>query len=217
MTAPTYADIWRTLSAVDVSPYVEIIPGRGKGLSYLAWPHAWACLMAAYPQAEVEFERFRSAEGAELDVMIYPDGSAAVSVTVRIGECARSVSLPVMDNKHNAIINPDSRTISDTRQRALVKVLGFFGLGLSLWSDTPPKAATRPKAAKPAAAGASDESRAAMTLCDQIAHADTESELLEIGHRVGDLLVSEEWRGHVRPIWQARLEEIRFSQDEPRK
>ncbi len=43
------AEIWQTLSAVDVSAHVE----KRAGLSYLSWAWAWGVLMEHYPQASV--------------------------------------------------------------------------------------------------------------------------------------------------------------------
>ena len=61
--------------------------------------------------------------------MFYPDGSASVHVTVSIGDLARSMWLPVMDNRNNAISNPTSRQISDAKMRCLVKCIAILGLG----------------------------------------------------------------------------------------
>ena len=61
--------------------------------------------------------------------MFYPDGSASVHVTVSIGDLARSMWLPVMDYKNNAIANPSARQISDAKMRCLVKCIAMFGLG----------------------------------------------------------------------------------------
>jgi len=61
--------------------------------------------------------------------MFYPDGSASVHVTVSIGNLARSMWLPVMDYKNNAIANPSARQISDAKMRCLVKCIAMFGLG----------------------------------------------------------------------------------------
>lgn len=110
-----YKEIWDRLSAVDVSKKVE----KKMGLSYLSWAWAWGVLMQNYPDATYVFH----------DVITESDGSATVSVTVKIGECERMMWLPVMDHRNNAIPNPDSRKISDSKMRCLVKCLAMFGLG----------------------------------------------------------------------------------------
>ena len=116
----SYAEIWNTLSKVDVSAHIE---KKGR-LDYLSWANAWSMLMAHYPQAEfrIHKEKRRGDETVEC------------RVTVTIDECSRTMWLPVMDNKNNAVQAPDMRQISDTRMRCLVKCLSLFGLGISLYS-----------------------------------------------------------------------------------
>lgn len=116
VSAPTYAEIWATLSKIDVSKHVE----KKQGLSYLSWAWAWGVLMQHYPQAEYDFTDHQE---------LHPDGSVTVHCTVMIGSCVRSMWLPVMDHRNNAIKNPDARKISDTKMRCLVKCLAMFGLG----------------------------------------------------------------------------------------
>lgn len=123
----SYSEIWNTLSAIDVSAHVE----KKQNLSYLSWAWAWGVLMSKYPQATYEFH----------PVAIEGDGSATVSVTVTIDECSRSMWLPVMDHRNNAIVKPDSRKISDSKMRCLVKCLAMFGLGHYIYAgeDVPDK------------------------------------------------------------------------------
>ena len=49
------------------------------------------------------------------------------------------MQLPVMDNRNNAITNPDSRKISDAQMRCLAKNIACFGIGLYIYagSDLP--------------------------------------------------------------------------------
>ena len=121
----TAAEIWKTLSRVDVSKHVE----KKAGLSYLSWAWAWDVLMEHYPEARYYF----------LENEIHPDHSVTVSCEVQIGDVKRVMWLPVMDHRNRAIENPDARQISDAKMRCLVKCLGIFGLGLSLYagSDLP--------------------------------------------------------------------------------
>jgi hypothetical protein len=137
----TAAEVWKTLSRVDVSEHVE----KKAGLSYLSWAWAWGVLMEHYPEARYYF----------LENEIHPDHSVTVTCEVQIGDVKRVMWLPVMDHRNRAIENPDARQISDAKMRCLVKCLGIFGLGLSLYagSDLPmhepdekPKAKPQPKA-----------------------------------------------------------------------
>jgi hypothetical protein len=49
------------------------------------------------------------------------------------------MQLPVMDNRNNAIKNPDTRKISDATMRCLAKCIACFGIGLYIYagSDLP--------------------------------------------------------------------------------
>ena len=140
----TYKAVWETLSKVDCNDHVK---SKG-GLSYLSWAWAWGILMENYPDATYEF--FNECR----DEM----GHVEVWCRVRIGELERTMWLPVMDYKNNAMKNPDLRKISDTRMRCLTKCIGMFGLGHYIYAgeDLPsgpdePEQKTAPKAeAKPA-------------------------------------------------------------------
>lgn len=116
----TYESIWQTLIKVDVSRHVE----KKNGLSYLSWAWAWGVLMEEFPSAAYEFDPHE----------LHNDGTVTVHCTVRIGNCHRSMWLPVMDFKNAAIRNPDARKISDTRMRCLVKCISMFGLGHAIYA-----------------------------------------------------------------------------------
>ncbi len=132
------AEIWQTLSGVDVSEHVQ----KRAGLSFLSWAWAWGVLMEHYPQAAVTFERF---EGR--DVMTYADGTCSVHVSVEIDGITREMWLPVMDHRHKAVSQPTARQISDAKQRACCKAFALFGLGHYIYAgeDLPP--AETPEAA----------------------------------------------------------------------
>lgn len=118
--AVTYEKIWQTLVRVDVSKHVE----KKNGLTYLSWAWAWGVLMEEFPNATYEFDPHE----------FHNDGTVTVHCTVRIGSCYRSMWLPVMDYKNNAIRNPDARKISDTRMRCLVKCISMLGLGHAIYA-----------------------------------------------------------------------------------
>ena len=92
-------------------------------LSYLSWSRAWYLLCQNYPDAKYLYHEPKKFE----------DGTLEVAVTITIGECSRSATLPVMDYKNNSIINPDSRQINDNKQRCFTKAIAMFGLGISLY------------------------------------------------------------------------------------
>lgn len=117
----TAADIWRTLSAVNVNEHIE----RKNGFSYLSWAWAWGVLMQHYPEAEFEFEA--DANGDE--VFVFSDGSCEVRCIITIAGVSRRMWLPVMNHRNDPIKNPHARDINDTRMRCLVKCMALFGLG----------------------------------------------------------------------------------------
>jgi len=111
---------WATLSAIDCSKHVE----KKAGLSYLSWAWAWATLMEEFPSSAFAFHPDQSLE----------DGSVMVSCTVTVEGQPRTMWLPVMDNRNNAIKHPDARKISDARMRCLVKAIAMHGLGLYIYA-----------------------------------------------------------------------------------
>ncbi len=142
MTTEFAKKIWDDLNTFDCSSMVE----KKGNLNYLSWANAWTTLMSVYPASTF-------ASDGELR---QPDGSIEVKVMVTVAEydlfITRTMSLPVMDNRNNAILAPNARDISDTRMRCLVKCIALFGLGLSLYRgediprDNPPAKASKPAA-----------------------------------------------------------------------
>ena len=132
---PTAKEIWDTLSKVDVSAHTE---DRG-GLTYLSWAWAWGVMMEHYPDLEVRWHGQRDDAGIMHDIQVYPGGSSMVNCSVTIGDVTRDMWLPVMDYRHKAIANADSRSISDARMRCLTKCFALFGLGHYIYAgeDTP--------------------------------------------------------------------------------
>ena len=114
------SEVFKTLSKLDCSKHIE---KKGK-LSYLSWTWAWQKLMEHYPSSSFEFHANEVLE----------DGSVTVSCTVTVEGIARTMWLPVMDNRNDAIKNPDSRKISDAKMRCLVKCIALHGLGLYIYA-----------------------------------------------------------------------------------
>lgn len=111
--------VWETLSKIDVSSKIE----KKGNLSYLSWAWAWGTLKSHYPESHYTFR----------DTVFLPDNTVEVWVDMTVVDGEKSQThemwLPVMDNRNNAIQNPDARKISDTRMRCLVKAIAMFGLG----------------------------------------------------------------------------------------
>jgi len=117
----TYKEVWDNLSKIDCSDKVE---KKGK-LSYLSWAWAWGILQEHYPQAQYIFYQ---GEG-DVPYVRYPDGTGEVRCRVSIDNLTREMTLCVMDFKNNAVKNPNSSQVNNSKMRCLTKCLAMFGLG----------------------------------------------------------------------------------------
>lgn len=106
---------WEKLSAIDCGGKIE---KRGS-LSYLSWAWAWGILLSHYPDSQHEC----------LPDDRHEDGTVMVNCAVTVDGITRKMWLPVMDNRNNAITNPNARQISDARMRCLAKCIAMHGLG----------------------------------------------------------------------------------------
>lgn len=138
VSAEKAKEIWTTLSQIDVTPYVE----KKVGLTYLPWAWAWGMLMEHYPDSNFHFERHES--GSE--VWFFPDGSCEVRCVLNVSGVTRRCWLPVMDNRNNAVKEPDARDINDTKMRCLVKTIALFGLGHYIFAGESAPASKEAKA-----------------------------------------------------------------------
>lgn len=122
-TTTLMARIWADLSAINVNEHIQ----KKGNLSYLSWTWAWSTLMSKYPESYYVFDDRKQDDGSMMVECV---------LTVHQGEevATRTMWLPVMDHKNKAIINPDTRAVSDTRMRCLVKCLAMFGLGFYIYA-----------------------------------------------------------------------------------
>jgi len=117
--------------ALDVSNLVKKYP-KG-GMEYLPWSVCLMLMKRHYPSFSFTNELF---DGKP--VMYLPDGSAIVSVLIvdtADGRTSLPSHFPVMTGfNHSSAIDPDSRAITDSIQRAKAKVLAeVTGIGLNVW------------------------------------------------------------------------------------
>jgi len=124
-----YREVWDKLSKIDCTEKAE----KKMGLTYLSWAWAWGILMEHYPDSQFEVvyftHLFTPDDGKKYPYEVHPDGTATVWIKVCVNGAWRKMWLPVMDNRNNAVKNPNARQISDTTMRCLVKGLALFGLG----------------------------------------------------------------------------------------
>lgn len=111
----TYND----LRKINVNEHTE---KKGQ-LTYLSWTWAVDQLLQADPNATWDFPEPKYFGET---VMVFCNVTA-------LGKTMR-MQLPVMDNRNNAIVNPDSRKISDATMRCLAKCIACFGIGLYIYA-----------------------------------------------------------------------------------
>lgn len=131
-------EIWETLSAINLEGYTKQLK-HANNATYLPWSNAWTLIMQRYPESSFKHSDPSERENKSVEVWC--------ELTIRDGEktAKRDMWLPVMDGKNNAIFDPSTRAISDTRMRCLVKCASLFGLGIHLYSgEDLPKMDTAP-------------------------------------------------------------------------
>ena len=114
------SNVWKTLSAIDVSNHID----KKGGLHYLSWGWAWSTLCEHYPDSIYSYTEPRWCDKTN---------TVEVEVTVTVEGKAVTMWLPVMDFRNKAVENPTSRDISDARIRCLVKAIAMHGLGMCLY------------------------------------------------------------------------------------
>lgn len=110
---------FKELREINVNEYVE---KKGQ-LKYLSWTWAVDTLLQNDPDATWEFPEPKYFGET---VMVFCNVTA-------LGKTMR-MQLPVMDNRNQAIPNPDSRKISDATMRCLAKCIACFGIGLYIYA-----------------------------------------------------------------------------------
>lgn len=113
------------LYSIDINPHIE---KDYKGLSYLSWATAYKLAMDNDPN--MSYEILEDNDG----IPFFTRGQVNLVKTkvTMFGE-TKSMILPVMDNKHNAVSEPNSRQINDNIMRCLAKNIAMFGIGLPLY------------------------------------------------------------------------------------
>jgi len=107
------------LRKINVNEHIE----RKGNLSYLSWAWAVDTLLCEDPMATWTFHAPVS----------YGETMMVFCTVTALGK-SMTMHLPVMDNKNNAVKNPDSRKISDAMMRCLAKCIATFGIGLYIYA-----------------------------------------------------------------------------------
>lgn len=110
---------YKTLRQINVNEHTE---KKGQ-LTYLSWTWAVDTLLQHDDTATWDFPEPKYFGET---VMVFCNVTA-------LGKTMK-MQLPVMDNRNNAIVNPDSRKISDATMRCLAKCIACFGIGLYIYA-----------------------------------------------------------------------------------
>lgn len=110
---------FNVLRKINVNEHTE----KKGNLTYLSWTYAVDTLLQHDPMATWEFPEPKYFGET---VMVFCNVTA-------LGKTMR-MQLPVMDNRNNAISNPDTRKISDATMRCLAKCIACFGIGLYIYA-----------------------------------------------------------------------------------
>ena len=118
-------EIFDELYGININPHIE---QDYKGLSYLSWATAYKLAMDKDPAMNYEIVQDND------DMPFFSRGDVHIVKTkvTMFGE-TKEMFLPIMDNKHNAVANPNSRQVNDNIMRCLAKNIAMFGIGLPLY------------------------------------------------------------------------------------
>jgi len=98
-------------------------------LTYLSWAWAWAEVLKIDPASTWEVCEF-----VGMPMVILPDQTAMVKVSVTIRGDKKTSWLPVMDHKNKAIAGPDAFQVNTAIMRCLAKAIAMHGLGLYIYA-----------------------------------------------------------------------------------
>lgn len=129
MDTLTKAQIWATLSEIDVTPYCTESEVYGDlVIKYVPWMRAHEIMMAHYPEYTWDFTE--DPQGRECHY--FDDGSAEVRCRMTIGEHTNITYLPI-HRGGKPITSPSATDINTAKQRCRVKAMAEFGLGYQMW------------------------------------------------------------------------------------
>lgn len=139
----TFEDIRK----IDVSDHIE----KKMGLSYLSWAWAWDEMKKIDETASIQIHQFLDTEllsDIASNQAITPEliealpmldykkdkAGATVKVSVTLNGKTETETLPVMNFKNKAVVNPDAMEINKAHKRCFVKALALHGLGLYIYA-----------------------------------------------------------------------------------
>jgi hypothetical protein len=117
------------LDSIDVSEYTE----KKGNFTYLSWAWAVRELLKVDPQATWEICEYQQADGETAPYMMTAAG-AFVKVKLWVGGICREQVHPVLDNRNQAIEQPNAFHVNTSIMRCLTKAIALHGLGLYIYA-----------------------------------------------------------------------------------
>lgn len=133
---------------IDVNGKIE----KKGNLSYLSWAWAWDEMKRIDPKAKVVVHEYvdndlvialaqtQTITSELIEILpkkqyrVDPKVGVVVTVTVTMNDISETETLPVMNYKNQAILNPNAMDINKTIKRCFVKALALHGLGLYIYA-----------------------------------------------------------------------------------
>ena len=134
-------DIFNTLYAIDVRPYVF----QKGGYDYISWATAVKLLLQNYPLSDWTVTKHKidietNGNTVSIHAPYYVDQrvkgymvEVQVTIVADDGQITRNETLPVINFRNQVIDQPDQMAVNKTIKRCLVKCLANMGLGLRLY------------------------------------------------------------------------------------
>lgn len=119
-------ELFETLYNLDISKYIE---QDYKKLDYLSWANAYKLLLEY--DTDSTYEVIKASD----NIPYFTRGQVNFVYTkVNAFETTKEMYLPVMDNNHRAVAEPNSTQVNNAIQRCLTKNVALFGIGLKLYT-----------------------------------------------------------------------------------
>jgi len=125
----TDGSVFAILDSIDVSEYTE----KKGNFTYLSWAWAVRELLKVDPQATWEICEYQQADGETAPYMMTAAG-AFVKVKLWVGGICREQVHPVLDNRNQAIEQPNAFHVNTSIMRCLTKAIALHGLGLYIYA-----------------------------------------------------------------------------------
>ncbi len=134
--------VFETLNKINVNEFTE---KKGR-FTYLSWSDAITEVLKVYPDTTWDVHEFSNGENFGSQPYMSTEAGCFVKVSVSIENITRTQIHPVLDNRNQPVLSPNSFQINTSIQRCLAKAIALHGLGLYIFAGedlpTPPEPIT---------------------------------------------------------------------------